>query len=158
MDNYLLLKMIHIISSVVLTGTGAGIAFFMFMGYKSNSIEALLVVTRLVVKADWIFTAPAVLIQFITGILLMDLLNYSFTSIWFYWVMTLFLLVGICWIPVVVLQYRLREYAIESVELGEFHPQLKRIMKIWTSLGFIAFTLIIVIFWLMIFKPFSTFS
>ena len=31
MDSYLLLKLIHILSAVVITGTGAGIAFFMFM-------------------------------------------------------------------------------------------------------------------------------
>jgi len=158
MDNYLLLKMIHIISSVVLTGTGAGIAFFMLMAYRSSNIEALIVVSRLVVKADWIFTAPAVITQFITGILLMNLLNYSFTSIWFYWVISLFILVGICWLPVVAIQYRLRKFAIESAKIGEAHPQLKKLMTIWTSLGIIAFTLIIVIFWLMIFKPFSIFS
>ena len=31
LDNYLLLKMIHILSAVIIAGTGTGIAFFMFM-------------------------------------------------------------------------------------------------------------------------------
>ncbi len=41
MDSYLLLKFIHILSAAVVTGTGVGIAFFMFMANRSNNPQAI---------------------------------------------------------------------------------------------------------------------
>ncbi len=154
MDKYFILRMIHILSAVVLTGTGAGIAFFMFMTYRSKNIEALVIVSKLVVRADWLFTAPAVVIQFVSGILLMNQLGYSFNSVWFYWVISLFVLVGICWLPVVAIQYRLRSLAKESLQKNKINQKLNSLMKIWIVLGIIAFSTIVIIYWLMIFKPF----
>ena len=52
MDNYLLLKLLHILGAVVLAGTGSGIAFFMFMAHRSGNVQAIAVTTRHVVLAD----------------------------------------------------------------------------------------------------------
>ena len=60
MTLYLWIKLLHILSSTVLFGTGMGIAFFMLKAYLSNNDEAMEVTTRHVVVADWLFTAPAV--------------------------------------------------------------------------------------------------
>ena len=153
MDNYLLLKMVHILCAVVVAGTGAGIAFFMFMAHRSSNVEAMTVTARHVVLADWIFTAPAVVLQFITGILLMVKLGYSFTSTWFLLVLALFVFLGICWIPVVVIQYRLRTLAESSLKNGVLDAKFSKMMRLWTMLGVPAFGSILVIFWLMVFKP-----
>ncbi len=155
MDSYLLLKMIHIFSAVVLAGTGAGIAFFMFMANRSSNVAAIAITARHVVLADWIFTAPAVVLQFVTGVLLMMKLGYSFTSTWFFWVMALFIFIGVCWIPVVVIQYRLKALAASSLNTGVLDPSFEKMMRLWTALGVPAFVSILVIFWLMVFKPFS---
>ena len=154
MDSYLILKLIHILSAVVVTGTGAGIAFFMFMVSRSRDVAAIAVTARLVVLADWLFTAPAVVTQFVTGILLMNTLGYSFTSTWFLWVMALFFFIGLCWLPVIVIQYRLRTMADTSLSTGVLDPEFKKMMRIWTALGVPAFVSILIIFWLMVFKPF----
>lgn len=154
MDSYLLLKMIHILSAVVVTGTGAGIAFFMFMANRSNNPQAIYVTAKTVILGDWIFTTPAVITQIVTGILLMNKLNYSFTSSWFYWVIGLFGFVGICWLPVLRIQYRLRQLAEQSLQSNQVKLEFKKLMRIWTLLGIPAFSAILVIFWLMIFKPF----
>ena len=154
MDSYLILKLIHILSAVVVTGTGAGIAFFMFMVSRSRDVAAIAVTARLVVLADWLFTAPAVATQFVTGILLMNTLGYSFTSTWFLWVMALFFFIGLCWLPVIVIQYRLRTMADTSLSTGVLDPEFKKMMRIWTALGVPAFVSILIIFWLMVFKPF----
>ena len=160
MDNYLILKMLHILSSMILIGTGAGIAFFMLMASRSNSPQGLLVVTRIVVLADWVFTAPAVIIQFLSGLLLMQLLGYSFTSPWFMLVISLFLLIGACWLPVVWIQYRLRSLAAKmACSDTEFdtsvNEQFRGWMRAWVLLGIPAFSAIIVILYLMVFKPIS---
>lgn len=154
MDNYLLLKWIHILSAIVVAGTGGGIAFFMFMAWRSAKLETIAVTARHVVLADWLFTTPAVITQFVTGVLLMQALGYSFTSTWFLWVMALFLFVGVCWLPVVVIQYRLRALAEASLITQELDPRFSTLMRWWVALGMPAFAAIVVLFWLMVFKPF----
>jgi len=154
MDNYLLLKMIHILSAVIVAGTGTGIAFFMFMANRSSNVNAIAITARHVVLADWIFTAPAVVVQFVSGILLMLKLGYTFTSTWFFLVMTLFIVIGICWIPVIFIQYKLKALADSSLSTGVLDPRFNKMMRLWTALGIPAFISILVIFWLMVFKPF----
>ncbi len=153
MDSYFLLKLIHIICAVVLAGTGVGIAFFLFMANRSNNVQAIAVTTRHVVLADWIFTAPAIIVQLISGILLMLELDYSFSSSWFLTVLALFVIVGICWLPVVYIQYLLRTMAEQAVATGALSSKFKKLMRLWTTLGIAALITILVIFWLMIFKP-----
>ncbi|WP_226702975.1 DUF2269 family protein [Microbulbifer elongatus] len=153
MENYFLLKMIHILSAVVVAGTGTGIAFFMYMANRSANIAAIAVTARHVVLADWIFTAPAVVTQFWTGLLLMHKLGYSFSSSWFHAVLSLFLFIGACWLPVLVLQYRLKSLAEASLASGQLTPEFSKLMRYWVVLGIPAFVAILVIFWLMVFKP-----
>ena len=138
----------------MVTGTGAGIAFFMFMANRSNNPQAIYVTAKTVILGDWIFTTPAIITQVITGLMLMNKLNYSFFSTWFYWVSGLFIFIGICWLPVLRIQYRLKELAASSLESNKINPEFKRLMTVWTLLGIPAFVAILVIFWLMVFKPF----
>ncbi|WP_417578796.1 DUF2269 family protein [Nitrincola sp.] len=155
MDSYLLLKLIHIVSAVVVAGTGTGIAFFMFMANRSSNLPAIAVTARHVVLADWLFTAPAVVLQLVSGVLLMMKLGYSFTSTWFFIVMALFVFIGVCWIPVIFIQYKLKALADSSLKSGVLDPNFKSMMRWWTALGVPAFIAIVLIFWLMVFKPFS---
>ena len=153
MTSYLLLKMLHILSAIVVMGTGAGIAFFMFMAKRTANVAAIAVTARHVVLADWLFTAPAVVMQLVTGILLMQTLGYSFTSMWFLTVIGLFVFIGLCWLPVVAIQYRLKALADSALTSGVLDPKFKKMMGIWTALGVPAFMAIMVILWLMVFKP-----
>jgi len=155
MEYYFTIKMIHILAAVVVAGTGTGIAFFMFMANRSNNIQAIAVTTKHVVLADWIFTFPAVVIQFITGMMLVYILNYSYTSAWFLAVISLFIFIGACWLPVIYLQYRLKRFADQAIDEGVLSDSFKKTMKLWTILGIPAFASVLVIFWLMIFKPLS---
>ncbi|WP_231757471.1 DUF2269 family protein [Microbulbifer elongatus] len=155
MEYYLVLKMIHILSAMVVAGTGMGIAFFMFMASRTSNIAAIAITARHVVLADWLFTAPAVASQFVTGVLLMQILGYSFSSTWFHSVIALFLFIGICWLPVVVIQYRLKSLSEKSLTSGQLSPDFRKLMRRWVALGIPAFASILIIFWLMVFKPLS---
>ena len=154
MEHYLIFKLIHILAAVVVTGTGAGIAFFMFMANRSNNPQAIYVTAQHVILGDWAFTTPAVITQIITGVYLMNMQGYSFSAPWFYWVMGLFAFIGACWIPVLRIQYKLRELAKLSVDAKNVTPEFKSLMRTWTLLGIPAFIAILGIFWLMVFKPF----
>ncbi len=153
MNTYLVLKYIHILSAVILAGTGLGIAFFMFMANRSGNPQAIMVTARHVVLADWIFTTPAVITQLITGILLMQQLGYTWNSTWFIAVISLFVFIGACWVPVVVVQYRLRNIAMSMDTRPDLQSAYKRLMRIWTVLGIMAFSAILIVFWLMVVKP-----
>lgn len=135
-------------------GTGAGIAFFMFMAYRSKNINAIIVTAKNVILGDWFFTFPAVITQFVTGLLLMGTLNYSFTSLWFYWVIGLFAFIGACWIPVIRIQYLLFAQAKISLSQGKLTTKFNRYMNMWIRLGIPAFIAIFALLFIMVFKPF----
>ena len=153
MDSYLLLKLLHILSAVVMAGTGMGIAFFMFMTHRSKNVAAIAVTTRHVVLADWLFTTPAVVLQVLTGLLLMQKLGYSFTSPWFFTVTALYVLILGCWLPVVAIQYKLRRVASQSLKAGVISTDFTQAMKRWTLLGIPAIGAVLTLFWMMVFKP-----
>lgn len=146
MNLYLSIKLIHILSATILFGTGLGTAFFMLKTYLDRNQEALAVTTRNVVLADWMFTAPAVIIQLGTGVWLTWYVGIPFSSLWFVMVACLFVFVGACWIPVVRIQIRLRQLTSS----GENKEEFRRLMRIWVMLGILAFSGVLVLFFLMV--------
>lgn len=67
MSAYFLIKTIHIISGTILFGTGLGIAFFMFRSRFTRDLHEKLFALRTTVLADCLFTAPAAVLQPLTG-------------------------------------------------------------------------------------------
>jgi uncharacterized membrane protein len=67
---YLILKYLHVIGATVVLGTGAGIAFFMLMAHLSRDAAFVARTAGIVVLADMIFTATAIIAQPLTGYLL----------------------------------------------------------------------------------------
>ena len=67
MNGYLLIKTLHIVSSVLLVGTGFGSAFYLYFANRLGSLPAQALVCRLVKRADLWFTTPAVIIQPLSG-------------------------------------------------------------------------------------------
>ena len=204
MDYYLTLKLLHILAAVVVAGTGAGIAFFMLMAYRSGNPQAICITTRHVVLGDWLFTMPGVIVLFVTGVMLISRLGLSYTSPWSLTVIGLFVFIGLCWLPVLHIQYRLRALASKyqdgppsrpdsfgPTDPSDHHddpgdpdrtgnhddpghpdrsgnrdrpgqsahsshtlsPEFHRLMRQWIVLGILAFTAVLVVFYLMVFKP-----
>lgn len=67
MDLYLFVKTLHVLSATVLFGTGAGIAFFMLSGHLSGVPAARRLAAAATVRADFLFTHPAVIVQPLSG-------------------------------------------------------------------------------------------
>ncbi len=154
MEFYPLLKLAHIIGAAVLFGTGAGIAFFMLMADRTGEPVVIHRVASMVVLADLLFTATAVIAQPLTGALLAHTLGYSMTEGWIAKSLGLYVLVGVCWLPVVWIQLQLRDMAAIAVETGSALPErYHRLMRVWFWLGWPAFAGVIAIYWLMIVKP-----
>jgi uncharacterized membrane protein len=148
MTAYLWVKLVHILSATILFGTGMGTAFFMLKAFLSKNEEAMRVTTSTVVMADWLFTTPAIVIQFVTGLWLTTKLNIDFESTWFIAVVSLYALIGLCWVPVVWIQIRIRNL----IATGHSRESYKKLMRAWVALGVPAFSSIIFIFYLMVSK------
>jgi uncharacterized membrane protein len=151
---YLALKLVHILSGAVLFGTGAGIAFFMLRAHATRDPATVAAVARIVVLADYVFTATAVVVQPLTGLMLIHLQGYSLTEPWLVAAYGLYVLTGACWLPVVWLQLRMKALATAAAAEGEALPALyDRYFRIWFALGWPAFAAVLGIYWLMIAKP-----
>lgn len=154
MSSYFILKAFHITSAAVLFGTGLGIAFLKWITDRSGNVTAIRVVSEKVVLADWLFTLPAIIVQVATGVALMKTLGYSLSQAWLAWSIVLFCLAGLCWVPVVWLQIRMRDVARESEQAGaSIGEGYWHYARLWFWLGVPAFTAVILVFWLMVAKP-----
>lgn len=154
MSLYLTIKTLHIVSSVLLVGTGFGTAFYLFFVNRSGSVESIAVVSRLVVRADWWFTTPAVIVQPISGLWLVRAAGWSWDTPWVAASLALYALAGACWLPVVWLQLRLATMARRAAAQGNPLPeQYWRYAKRWERLGYPAFTAMLGVYFLMVAKP-----
>ena len=154
MTSYFLLKYLHVIGATVLLGTGAGIAFFMLLAHWTDNPVVIAGVARIVVIADFLFTASAVVVQPVTGWLLAREAGYSLGEGWILLSIILYIVTGLFWLPVVWMQARMRDLARASADHGGPLPSsYYRLFRWWFAFGFPAFAAVLGIFWLMIARP-----
>lgn len=154
MDLYIAIKTLHIISSTILFVTGIGIAFFMFRSYFTSNLHEKFYAARNTVLADCLFTFPAVFIQPLTGIALIHIVAYDWTDLWLSLTYTIYIIAGLCWIPVVWIQIQLKKIIAESIEQNKELPaRYHKLFKIWFFLGWPAFVGLVIVFFLMVAKP-----
>jgi uncharacterized membrane protein len=154
MNTYLVLKWLHIVSSVLMVGTGLGSAFYMFFANRSGSVPAQAVVSRLVVRADWCFTTPTVILQPATGFALAHMAGFPLSTPWLALSLALFVFAGACWLPVVWLQIRMAAIAAQAHRnAAPLPPLYARYQRWWELLGYPAFAAMLVVFYLMVTKP-----
>ncbi len=154
MDLYFLVKTLHIVSATIVFGTGIGIANFMFFGHRSSSAQERAFAARMTVKADFLFTLPSVIVQPASGAWLVWQGGFRWDDYWLVLTYGLYLLAGACWIPVVLIQMRMKTM-LEAKLRGEAFDEASynQLFRIWFALGWPAFGGLIVIFWLMVSKP-----
>ena len=156
---FILAKLIHILSAAVLFGSGAAIAFFMFVAWRSKDVAGFALTARHVVLADWLFTSSAVVIQPLSGIALAHLAGWPLDAGWLLATYGLYGLVGVCWLPVVWIQLRVRKLAEQAKATDTSLPDAAHnLMRIWIILGIPAFIGVIAIYVLMIAKPVGIFG
>jgi uncharacterized membrane protein len=153
-ENVLLLKLIHVISATVLFGTGLGIAYFMLMAYRTRDAFIIAHTAGMVVIADAAFVANAAIIQPVTGVQLALVIGYPLSESWIVASFALYVLIAICWLPVLWLQVQMRNLARAAAEEGcDLPARYHRLFRLWFALGWPAFISMIAIFALMTFRP-----
>ena len=154
MDWYLLIKTAHILSATILFGTDMGIAFFMFRSHFTDDLTEKYFAARTTVLAAWCFTLPAVIIQPVTGAWLVWHLGFGWMETWLAVTYALYALAGLCWLPVVGIQLRLKQMIMQARTTDTPLPdRYYRLFRWWFWLGWPAFGGLIVIFLMMVIKP-----
>jgi uncharacterized membrane protein len=124
------------------------------MAHRTGDAALIAATARTVVIADAVFTLNAVIAQPVSGAALALSIGHSFWEPWIVVSIVLYVVVGLCWLPVLAIQLRLRELAAAAARAGMPLPQdYERLFRIWVTLGWPAFLGVIAIFALMIFKP-----
>lgn len=151
--DYLTLKTLHILSMVLLFGTGLGSAFYKWMADRSGVVPHMAVTNRHVVLADWLFTTPTVIFQPLSGLWMAHIAGWPWSSGWIAASLALYALAGICWLPVVWLQIRMRDLSNAALAQGTPLPPLYgRMARWWFWLGVPAFSAMVAVVALMVFK------
>lgn len=151
---YEIVKTLHVLSAAALFGTGVGIAFFQFAAWRTKDVAVFAGVARLVVIADWIFTASAIVLQPITGVALVLMAGYEWNEPWLLWSYALYFVAGAFWLPVVWMQMRIARFAAEARDAQAPLPdEACRLMWTWFWFGWPAFAAVVATYWLMIAKP-----
>lgn len=154
MTAFLALQYLHVVGATVLLGTGAGIAFFMWRAHASGDPAVVAGVARIVVTADFVFTATAVIVQPVTGVALARFLGYPILDGWVALSLLLYAVTGAFWLPVVWMQIRMRDLAAAAVRAREpLPPAYHRLFRAWFACGFPAFAAVLAILWLMLRRP-----
>lgn len=152
------LRVAHVLGACVLIGAGVGIAFFMLMAHRSADPSFIAKTASVVVVADMIFTASAAIAQPITGYLLMRQLGWSVVDGWLALSLSLYVFIGLLWLPVVWIQAQMRNEARMSAQTGAaLTRRYNFLFRIWFMCGVPAFSAIVVLLWLMVTRPAFTF-
>lgn len=147
-------RLLHVLGSCVLIGTGAGIAFFMVMAHRTRDPASIAHTAAIVVIADMLFTATAAIAQPVTGIILARDLGWPLLEGWIAVSLGLYVFIGLFWLPVVSLQVKMRDEVRASAHAGHpLTPRYFRLYRIWFACGIPAFTAIVALLWLMITRP-----
>ncbi|HEU4548309.1 MAG TPA: DUF2269 domain-containing protein [Rhizomicrobium sp.] len=152
--SYLVLKVLHIIGATVILGTGSGIAFFMLMAHRSGNADFIARTAGVVVTADFLFTAGAVLLQPVTGWLLMRQTGAGLADGWLAASLALYAVAGAFWLPVIGMQIRMRDLAKAAAAAGApLPPAYHRLFRTWFLFGFPGFGAVLAIVVLMVTRP-----
>jgi uncharacterized membrane protein len=150
---YLVVKWVHVLSSTVLFGAGVGSAFHLFAATLRGERGGIAGATRNVVVADWLLTTPTAIVQPVTGLWLVHLMQVPLATPWVAWSLVLYAVAIGCWLPVLWIQLRLRDIAQAAhASGGDWPPSYQRLFFWWVGLGVVAFVAFLLIFWLMVAK------
>ena len=154
MTLYFIVKYLHVLGAIVILGTGTGIAFFMLMAHRSGDPAFIARTATTVVIADILFTLTAVVLQPVSGGLLMMLSATTLAERWLVTSLGLYAVAGLFWVPVIFLQIEMRNRAQTAASQHQpLPPRYFALFRRWFLFGIPGFGSVMIILWLMIAKP-----
>ena len=161
LELYNLLKILHVISSTILFGTGMGTAAYMLLAHLRPDLVMRAQAFRQVVIADWLFTTPSAVFQATSGLLMVYIRGYYLQQpayqLHAWWVQGSIMgyaTAGICWLPVLYLQASMARMLQQAATQQSTLPKRYFIFfRLWFALGVPAFLSLIWVYYLMTTRP-----
>ncbi len=154
MELYATIKLVHIVSSTLLFGTGVGTTFHLWYADRSRNVQAIAVAARTTVLVDWIFILPVVALQPLTGFWMLDISGQDLYQSWIVTALGIFVIAGFFWFPVIGLQIMMRNLAVLAAKRGATLPAAyHRYRRWWLALSLLVFAAALAIFTLMVLRP-----
>ena len=146
---------LHILAAVVFVGNIITAAFWKTRADRSGNLETIAITARSLLPADYIFTAPGIVVLLATGIWMVGLRDWAgFQEPWLGGSFVLLIITGIIWLVVLLPQQRrMVRLAQEGADAGELSPDYRSASRIWSMFGGVATLLPVLILFLMVFKP-----
>jgi uncharacterized membrane protein len=154
MDNYQLLKSIHLLGVIIFLGNIIVTAVWKMLADKTKSPTIVAYAQRLVTITDFMFTAVGATLLVISGRMMSTKFGEIGDVLWLSWGWYLFVASGLIWllilIPIQIKQARLAKVFSTQKTIPENYWVLS---KYWAVFGMIATILPFANLYFMVFKP-----
>jgi uncharacterized membrane protein len=154
MENYQLLKSIHMLGVTIFLGNIIVTAVWKVLADRTKSPAIVAYAQRLVTITDFAFTAVGVLLILVSGRLLALRFGEIGDILWLNWGWWLFIASGVIWvlilIPIQIKQARLAKDFSKEEEIPESYWTLS---NYWAVFGSVATILPLANLYFMVFKP-----
>jgi len=149
------LVFLHVLGAVLFLGNIVVTAMWMAMAKRTRDANAINFACRAVIRADWMFTLPGIIMILVPGLLIMQPFGGMGAASWIDMSLTLFLASGIIWgAALIPLQKRMAELTREASELHmALSDRFYVVYRRWAMWGGIATILPFIALYLMVTKP-----
>ncbi len=146
---------IHILSAVVLIGNLITSAFWKVRADQTSNIETIASTCRALLRADYMFTIPGIVVLWASGMLLVAFTGWRrFEELWLGLSFILLIVVTVIWLAALLpLQRRMARLTQEGLARGQLDPAYSRTSRRWSMFGGIATLLVVIILFLMVLRP-----
>ena len=152
MDNKLVL-LFHILSVTIMVTSCLGGLYYLYSSYLNKRVKTLIQILRMVIKAELVLTAPAIVFQFLSGWLLSDSMRLTNTD-WFLIVLSTSVLMLVLWLGQVKLQMDMLDMIKKE---GAITAKFDSMMKVWLAVNILVVFCFLCQYYMMLYKP-LTFS
>jgi uncharacterized membrane protein len=146
---------LHVLGSILFLGNIIVSAMWMSQAKRTRSAAVLHFAARSVMRADWLFTLPGIVMILVSGLLTVGKGGEDTSLAWAELALALFILSGIIWGAVLQrLQRRMLRMTAEADESGGgLDEPILGVLRRWMMWGGIATLLLVAALVLMVFKP-----
>ena len=150
-----LLLTLHILSAVWLMGHLISSAFWKARADRSGNSETIATTAQALVRSDFMFTLPGIVVLLGTGIWMAGLKGWEqFQELWLGTSFFLVIVMVIIWLAVLFPQQRrMARFAAETLEGIDRSEDYRQASKLWSMAGGIMTLIPVIVLFLMVFKP-----
>ena len=150
-----ILLIIHVLASIIFIGNNITGAFWKVRADKTGNLEVISSSVRALLRADYQFTLPSLVVLFVTGVWMGGITGWErFQEIWLGSSFVLLVIIALIWGIIAGPKLRaLVRIAAEDAATGRLSDEYTSVSRTWSIWGGIMTLLPIIILVLMVLRP-----